>query len=157
MDLLHKLGIIRGGAYKWKGSGKDRPIQAIMDNVYDTEKDLMHKEDFKQNKKDEETSSSAPVIKDKKGIVLYWAMLVLGLLFMVAIYGAGGISLWLFVSFFLWFAYIYNIKRSMDIGVFSFGKMIIFGIVVIVLSVLIVDAAPSDKPSPIDVIMNEQQ
>lgn len=95
--------------------------------------------------------------KSKRGIILYWIMLVLGILFMTTIFAVGGLSLWFFVSLFLWFAYIYNILRSMSLGVFSFEKMIIFGVVVLVLSFLVVGAAPSEKPSPLDVIMQQQK
>jgi len=41
--ILRKLGIIRFGSYEWKGKAKDKPIEAIMDNVYDENKDLIKK------------------------------------------------------------------------------------------------------------------
>jgi hypothetical protein len=48
--ILRKLGILRYGSYSWKGKGKDRPIEAIMDDVYDSKKDLVHKGDIKEMK-----------------------------------------------------------------------------------------------------------
>jgi len=81
--------------------------------------------------------------KNKKGLVLFWTMIILCMLLMLGIYLTRGFSLWFIVSLFLWFSYLYNIKRSIDIRVFSFTKMVIFGVVVLVLSVLIIDAAPA--------------
>ena len=52
MDWLRKLGIFRSGSYKWSGDAKDRPIEAIDDDVMDSKKDLTFSKDF--NKKKEE-------------------------------------------------------------------------------------------------------
>ncbi len=47
--LLRKLGILRYGVKTYKyTSGKDMPAKALLDDVYDEEKDLMTKEDFKK-------------------------------------------------------------------------------------------------------------
>ncbi len=47
--ILRKLGILRYGAVKYKyTSGKDMPAQAILDDVYDEKKDLLHRDDFKR-------------------------------------------------------------------------------------------------------------
>jgi len=43
--ILAKLGIFRFGAFKWKGSGKDRPIEAIDSGAYNSEIDYVNKED----------------------------------------------------------------------------------------------------------------
>lgn len=148
MEILHKLGVVRGGSYKWKGNAKDRPIEAIMDNVYDKEKDLVYKEDFSGKKPRKEVTkkeTKKSKRKKKQSKILFWIMLPLSVVFVIAVLGAGGFSLWFVVSLFLWFAYLYNIRRSMDLGVFSLGKMIVFGIIIVILSVLIVDAAPSEK------------
>jgi len=45
--ILRKLGILRYGAVKYKyTSGKDMPARAILDDVYDEKKDLLHRDDF---------------------------------------------------------------------------------------------------------------
>jgi len=50
--ILRKLGILRYGAIKYKyTSGKDMPAQAILDDVYDEKKDLLHRDDFKKKDK----------------------------------------------------------------------------------------------------------
>jgi len=42
MDLLRKLGVLRWGAkgYSYK-NGKEIPAEALMDDVYDAQKDLL--------------------------------------------------------------------------------------------------------------------
>ncbi len=50
--ILRKLGILRYGTVKYKyTSGKDMPAQAILDDVYDEKKDLLHRDDFKRKDK----------------------------------------------------------------------------------------------------------
>jgi len=42
VELLRKLGILRFGTKKYKfTSGKDIPAEALLDDVYDEEKDLV--------------------------------------------------------------------------------------------------------------------
>lgn len=42
VDILRKLGILRFGSKNYSySSGKDMPITAIMDDVYDEKKDLV--------------------------------------------------------------------------------------------------------------------
>ena len=48
IGLLRKLGILRYGTKSYKyTSAKDMPIEALMDDVYDTDKDLVS---FKKKK-----------------------------------------------------------------------------------------------------------
>ncbi len=50
--ILRKLGILRYGAVKYKyTSGKDMPARAILDDVYDEKKDLLHRDDFRRKDK----------------------------------------------------------------------------------------------------------
>lgn len=45
--VMRKLGILRYGTKSYKyTSGKDMPARALLDDVYDEEKDLVNKEDF---------------------------------------------------------------------------------------------------------------
>ncbi|HRK23375.1 MAG TPA: hypothetical protein PLQ11_00325 [Beijerinckiaceae bacterium] len=48
LDLLAKLGILRWG---WKAgvyrSGRDRPVEFLLDDVYNAKRDLTTKEDLK--------------------------------------------------------------------------------------------------------------
>lgn len=46
LDLLARLGILRAGAKAATyTSGKDRPAEFLMDDVYDAERDLTTRED----------------------------------------------------------------------------------------------------------------
>jgi hypothetical protein len=55
IDLLRKLGILRFGTYK--GTYKNEiPDQMLFDDVYDSEKDLVHRKD-KKTKSSEEKGS----------------------------------------------------------------------------------------------------
>ena len=45
--IMRKLGILRYGTKSYKyTSGKDMQARALLDDVYDEEKDLVNKEDF---------------------------------------------------------------------------------------------------------------
>ena len=104
---------------------------------------VFYKEDFSGEKPKKEVSKTkTQKEKARQSKILFWIMLPMGLVFLLVIFWVGKFSLWFLVSLFLWFAYLYNIKRSMDIGVFSLVKMIIFGIIIVTLSVLIIGAAP---------------
>jgi hypothetical protein len=47
--VLRKLGILRYGVKTYKyTSGKDMPARALLDDVYDEEKDLVTKKDLKK-------------------------------------------------------------------------------------------------------------
>lgn len=48
--LLRKLGILRRGAESGTyTSGKEMPAEFLMDGVYDAEKDLVRREDFRSS------------------------------------------------------------------------------------------------------------
>jgi len=52
--VLRKLGILRYGAKSHSySSGRDMPARALLDNVYDEEKDLVTKDDLAKRPKEE--------------------------------------------------------------------------------------------------------
>jgi hypothetical protein len=51
MAVLRKFGLGRSGTYTRKGDANERPIEIIMDGVYDANKDLINKNDISQAKK----------------------------------------------------------------------------------------------------------
>lgn len=72
IDWLRKLGILRFGTYKGTyTSAKDMPDELFMDNVYDSKKDLITKEDVKKalGKKESSAKSDSRIISDTKGAV----------------------------------------------------------------------------------------
>ena len=51
IDFLRKIGILRFGTKKYQyTSGRDMPPEALMDDVYDAEKDLVTKQDLQNVK-----------------------------------------------------------------------------------------------------------
>ena len=49
VDVLRKLGILRYGTKSYKyTSAKDMPVGALLDDVYDEDKDLVNKKDYKK-------------------------------------------------------------------------------------------------------------
>ncbi len=127
-EWLHKLGIIRSGSYSWKGSAKDRPIQAIMDNVYDKKKDLVSKDDVKK------ANSGGEKPKNKKN--LFWVMVALGAFVLFLLLG-GGFSFWFWLSLLLWVTYLYLLRKNYLLGTtMTFSKALTLGIVLTLLSFL---------------------
>ena len=58
IQILRKLGILRYGKTSYTyTSGKDMPTQAILDDVYDEEKDLLTKKDFQHKQKNNDKDS----------------------------------------------------------------------------------------------------
>ena len=48
MQWLRKLGIFRSGSCSGTyTSGRDRPAELLLDDVFDAKKDLIHRSDFK--------------------------------------------------------------------------------------------------------------
>jgi len=52
IGVLRKLGILRFGAKKYQyRSGREMPAEALFDDVYDAEKDLITAQDFRHQSK----------------------------------------------------------------------------------------------------------
>lgn len=61
--ILAKLGIFRSGSYTWEGDAKDRPMEAIDDNVFNAKESYTTREDLKKVKeKGGKFASLFPVI-----------------------------------------------------------------------------------------------
>ena len=64
---LRKLGILRYGTYSYTFKGWGLPIQSVMDDVIDPEKDLMfHCEVGKRKKEKEEHSDGSSSQRDRQ-------------------------------------------------------------------------------------------
>jgi len=60
ITLLRKLGILRFGTKNLKFKlGKDMPIEALMDDVFDAEKDIMFDFDKRKKKKGEKREDAS--------------------------------------------------------------------------------------------------
>ncbi len=110
MDLFHKPDITKDKEYEQKKNERERQVQTAMNNVHD----------------------------EKRGKILFWIMSMAGFLALLLIFNARNFSIWFIVLLFLWGAYLFNIRHSLSIGTFIFSKMIIFGIIVLLLSIMII-------------------
>ena len=160
--ILRKLGILRSGSYSWKGNAKDRPIEAIMDDVYDGEKDLINKQDLvksksmlknswakisgktykKEQKKADERELPALVIRKTLHIV----SLVCGGFFVCIFVVNSYFGFWLWVNGLFWFLFTRHTKNFRDGVSYSLGKLVSILIVAIFISFLTMGfTAPSQE------------
>lgn len=106
MAVLRKFGLGRSGTYTRKGDANERPIEIIMDGVYDANKDLINKNDISQAKKiikwtnTENTSWLIHNTKTRK--FLYVLAIVLGVLCVWMFLISGTYNFWLFANAVLW-------------------------------------------------------
>ena len=64
LNLLRKLGILRYGTKSYKyTSGRDMPARALMDDVYDEEKDLVNKQDIEKVREGIKTPKGKKTLK----------------------------------------------------------------------------------------------
>ncbi|MGQ9687452.1 MAG: hypothetical protein ACUVXF_01490 [Desulfobaccales bacterium] len=117
LDILRKLGIVRYGAKAGTyTSAKDRPAEFMMDDVYDAKKDLTTKEDV---------AHLAEALKKSGGRkVFFWVTVALGVLAVLLLAAAGGLSLWLFFTLGLWGGILYFAYRFAFEGLYSYAGLI---------------------------------
>lgn len=151
-EILRKLGILRYGSYSWKGKGKDRPIEAIMDDVYDSKKDLIHKDDVEKVKEKITTGNGKNIdnkSSDKKRKIIFWIFIVVGVLFFL-LFLMGGFSLVLFIFILLWGVFFIFLQKFLKTGVYSSGFIIGVGIVLVIVSFSMLAAIPDGEENGSD-------
>lgn len=78
---MRKLGILRGGVYSGTyTSGRDMPAELLMDNVYNAEKDLIHRSDFQRPAKAPAAAGPAAGARTgriRAGRVVYFVIMTL--------------------------------------------------------------------------------
>lgn len=123
LDILRKLGIYRSGSFSGTYTAKDRPVEMLMDDVYDAKKDLTTKEDLKNvkeklfnNKKNKEeeksdNSSNSSSNGDKEIEIRFWVSLVIAIFFMLALWGSG-ITFWSVIGILLWIVLLFWLRRG---------------------------------------------
>ena len=117
LDILRKLGIVRygiqAGTYT---SGRDRPAEFLMDDVYNAKKDLTTKEDL--------AHFAEALGKTRGRKVFFWITVALGLAAVLLLAAAGGLSLWLFFALGLWGGILYLAYRFAFEGLYSYPGLI---------------------------------
>jgi len=126
LDVLRKLGIVRYGAKAATyTSGKDMPVEFLLDDVYNAKKDLTTREDV---------ARVADTLKKSGGRkVLFWVTVGLAALGVLLLTIAGGVSFLLLVGLGLWAGILFLEYQFAFGGRFSYGGMIalvLFGLVV---------------------------
>jgi len=142
--ILRKLGIIRAGSYSWKGDAKDRPIEAIMDNVYDSKKDLITKKDIKKVKEKISTKSCSKngicnkcdkIVKNILGtqkklpnkiirkIIHALSVTIVVFTFLIFVVNEY-LGFWFWVDLILWFTFLHYTKNFVKGTLYSLPRMI---------------------------------
>ena len=95
LDILRKLGILRYGTKVGTyTSGKDRPMEFMMDDVYKAEKDLTTREDVA------EVAGAVKAAGGRKA--LFWVAVVFAAVSILFLAASGGVSTWLLLGLVLW-------------------------------------------------------
>lgn len=144
-DFLRKIGIFRSGSVSWKGSAKDRPVEMIMDGVYDRKKDLITRED--QKKIDQKGKSP----KNKRrwaGALVIWGILLLFLLF------SGGFSLAFFLGVLFWLSYFAWLKKRYLTGTVALTKVLVVTFGLTLISFVLLAFTPGEQFSENDSVQN---
>ena len=122
-DFLHKIGVFRSGSVSWRGDASKRPIEAIMDDVYDREKDLV-----RLNRGDGSTARAADKVNtvaesSRKGRFIHFLTLALGV-FVLFIMAAGGyFGPWFWGNAAAWLVFTRYTKKSALQCPYATGKI----------------------------------
>lgn len=139
VDILRKLGIFRSGSFSAKyKSGKDIPFELLMDDVFDSKKDLTRKKDLKTVKKifENEKSSSEKKNTTKIRKILFWLMVCFVLIILFSNLTMG-LSVSFFVTLITWILFFIFLKKFAFSGFYSFGMVAIVFIFTLFFTILI--------------------
>jgi len=138
LDVLRKLGIVRYGAKAGTyTSGTDRPMEFMMDDVFNADKDLITKKDVTQAR--QAVAATANHTGGRKA--LFWITVPLAGLAVLFLTTAGGLSFWLFITLALWAVILYLGYQFAYSGRLSYGGMIALVLLGLVASFFLLGAA----------------
>ena len=134
LDLLRKLGILRFGTKSGTyTSYKNMPPELFQEDVYDAQKDLVHKEDLKK---------AAAAVKSLGGRkILFWIAVALGAFSMLMFIASSGLTYWFIADFTLWAVFIILLREFAFAGRFSYLLMIILLVLLVFISLVLLGAA----------------
>lgn len=130
---LKKLGILRMGSFKAKGSAKKMVEMEMKSELYQSDKEI-EKENSKKSKK----KQGKKVTKKSKNIIgkiVFWILAVIGFFFFLAFWGAGW-SFWTIVGVLMWGFFLRWTWVHITSGFLALGKIIFLGAVVVFLSLV---------------------
>lgn len=148
MEIMAKLGIFRSGSYKGTfKNAKEMPSEILMDDVYNSKKDLTTKEDIKKaagaiaGKNDPGKSPGGNVGRK----IFFWVAIASGAIFIIASFSSG--VLVLFVNLLLWAVFLFFLRQFAFLGKYSVWLMIVAFIVLLIISLAITGSGDDSKNS----------
>jgi 1,4-dihydroxy-2-naphthoate octaprenyltransferase len=140
LDVLRKLGIVRYGAKAGTyTSGTDRPIEFMMDDVFNGDKELTTRKDVARAAQ----AGEAALKRTGGRKVLFWVTVVLAALAVLFLTTAGGLSFWLLSCLALWAVILYLGYQFAYDGRFSYGGMVALVLLGLVASFFLLGATVS--------------
>lgn len=139
--------MLRTSTYSVKGDAeKLNEMTASDGGMIQSQKDIDKKYSEKkmsdassEEKAPENNEQQTPPDEKKKGKATFWIFVVLGVL-MALIFITTGFSVWFLLAIIMWFFFLRYTWKTLG-AAFSFGKVIGFGIGVILVSFIFIDAA----------------
>ncbi len=150
LKILAKLGIFRYGAAKgiYKNA-KEKPDELMFDDVYNSKQDLTNKEDVKKVAqtiaKEDVSNQSSTSLPTKRGLILFWLAVVLGIFFLLGSFTKG----WLTVLIVLiaWVVFIFLLRKFIFLGQLSLVVIVVSFLIVLIFSLMLVGSNGSKNNS----------
>jgi len=146
---MKKLGILRADVYTAKGDAKKMVDMKMKSELYQSDKEIEDENNKKNTKKKKTVSKSDQKTKNSKkdnniiGKIFFWILAAIGLFFLLAFWGAGW-SFWTIVALLMWGFFLRWTWFHIASGSLALGKIIFFGAVVIVFSLVVIPSGEDE-------------
>jgi hypothetical protein len=148
LDVLRKLGVFRSGSFSGTyKSGKDMPSEMLMDDVYDSKKDLVGKKDIEKVKSKIASKKGAKGDNNNSGGKLFLVFVILGGLMMLLFLLGTGFSFWFFGMLLVWGWFLWSIKKWMALGILVVWKTVVIGVFLLFLTFIFMGVSVNDENS----------
>lgn len=138
LDILRKLGLLQVSSGDY------------MTGEFDSRSDLKSKPKTEAAPSDGETtpppndggaatppagSPETQPSKGRRGVGIFWAILIVAILLLLLLLSSSGFSLWFFILLVLWAIFLYKTHASIAAGTIAMGKMWIIVVILLVLTI----------------------
>jgi hypothetical protein len=148
LDVLRKLGVFRSGSFSGTyKSGKDMPSEMLMDDVYDSKKDLVNKKDIENVKSKMTSKKGAEGDNKNSGGKIFLIFAILGGLMMLLFLLGTGFGFWFFVMLLVWGWFLWSIKKWIALGTLVVWKTVLVGIFLLFLTFIFMGISVDDENS----------
>lgn len=148
---LKKAGILRSGVYTAKGDAKKVVEMDIKGELYQSDKEIEKEAQEKSGGDPKKVVSEKS--KSKVGKIFFWVFLIIGLFFLLAFLGKG-LTFWVAVGIAMWAYFLWWTWKHIAAGSLALGKMLVFGAVVFVVSIVI--ATPEEEGMGVSVDIEKE-